>query len=79
MIIEMRFTQIGDIVEGKILEWKKKQQDEVTKGEALVEIDVGKVNEEFEAPATGILTEIRAAEGSTVYAGDIIAIITTPD
>jgi pyruvate/2-oxoglutarate dehydrogenase complex dihydrolipoamide acyltransferase (E2) component len=45
----------------------------VARGEPLVEVETDKVNSELESPYEGVLTEIVAAEGTTVPVGEVIA------
>ena len=59
--------------EGTILKWLVEKGGEVKKGEPLVEIETDKVNSELESPYEGLLTEIVAAEGTTVPVGEVIA------
>lgn len=68
--------KMGDaMTEGKILAWRKKEGDRVAKGEVIAEIETDKVNVEIEAETAGTLTQIVAAEGSTVPVGQVIAYI----
>jgi 2-oxoglutarate dehydrogenase E2 component (dihydrolipoamide succinyltransferase) len=64
--------QVGEsIVEAEIGEWFKKDGEQVTKDELLLEIETEKVNVELNADASGKLT-ILAAAGETVKIGAII-------
>jgi pyruvate dehydrogenase E2 component (dihydrolipoamide acetyltransferase) len=63
---------------GKLLAWRKKEGDRVTKGEPLLEIETDKAVVEVEAPADGILAGIKAAEGSDIPVGQTIAWIVAP-
>ncbi len=49
---------------GKVVAWLKNEGDQVEKGEALLEVETDKVNQEVEAPVTGILAGISARPGS---------------
>ena len=60
---------------GKVLRWMKSPGDTVTKGEPLVEIETDKVTVEIEAPASGTLYDVTAAEGEVVPVGHTIALI----
>ena len=60
---------------GKVVRWLKAEGDEVTKGEALLEIETDKVTVEIEAPADGVLAGVRAAEGDDVPVGETIAVL----
>ncbi len=64
--------------EGSIVRWLKRAGDAVTQGEPIVEITTDKTNMEIEAPATGILADLRAAEGDTVLVTQVIALILGP-
>jgi len=63
---------------GKLLAWRKKEGERVSKGEPLVEIETDKAVVEVEAPADGILAGIRAPEGAEVPVGRTIAWIVAP-
>ena len=63
---------------GKVLAWRKKEGDHVSKGEALLEIETDKAVVEVEAGADGVLAGIRAAEGAEVPVGQTIAWIVAP-
>jgi len=58
--------------EGTIIKWLKGDGDEVSRGEALVEIETDKANMTYEADADGML-EIVAQEGDTLAIGETIA------
>jgi len=60
---------------GKLLRWFKTEGEQVSKGEALMEIETDKVTVEIEAPADGTLAGIRAAEGDDVPVGQAIAFV----
>jgi pyruvate dehydrogenase E2 component (dihydrolipoamide acetyltransferase) len=63
---------------GKLLAWRKKEGDRVSKGEPLLEIETDKAVVEIEAPADGILASIKASEGSDIPVGQTIAWIVAP-
>jgi pyruvate dehydrogenase E2 component (dihydrolipoamide acetyltransferase) len=63
---------------GKLLAWRKKEGDRVSRGEPLLEIETDKAVVEVEAPADGILAGIKAAEGSDIPVGQTIAWIVAP-
>jgi pyruvate dehydrogenase E2 component (dihydrolipoamide acetyltransferase) len=63
---------------GKLIAWRKKEGDPVTKGEPLLEIETDKAVVEVEAPADGILAGITASEGSDIPVGQTIAWIVAP-
>ena len=61
------------IIEGTILEWKKKVGDTINKDETLLEISTDKVDSEIPSPATGTVVEIIAQVNDTIPVGDVIA------
>jgi pyruvate dehydrogenase E2 component (dihydrolipoamide acetyltransferase) len=63
---------------GKLLSWRKKEGDAVSKGEPLLEIETDKAVVEVEAPADGVLAGIRASEGAEIPVGQTIAWIVAP-
>jgi len=60
---------------GKVVHWLKRPGDAVHKGEPIVEIETDKVTVEIEAPASGVLRDVTAAEGDVVPVGRTIALI----
>ena len=63
---------------GKLLAWRKKEGDHVSKGEPLLDIETDKAVVEVESPADGILAGIKASEGSDIPVGQTIAWIVAP-
>ncbi|WP_102275421.1 2-oxoglutarate dehydrogenase complex dihydrolipoyllysine-residue succinyltransferase [Cytobacillus massiliigabonensis] len=63
------------ITEGTIAQWLKKPGDFVNKGDYVVELETDKVNVEIISDHSGILKEVRAAEGDTVNVGETIAVV----
>lgn len=75
---EMVMPKMGEsIMEGTVIEWKKKVGDTVELDETVLEIATDKVDSEVPAPIAGVLVEILAEEGDTVEVGTPIAIIDT--
>ncbi len=73
---EILMPQMGEsITEGTITKWLKKVGDSVQRDEPIFEISTDKVDAEIPSPAAGTLTEIRAAEGSTVSINTVVAVI----
>ena len=60
---------------GKILRWLKAEGDSVRKGEPVMEVETDKVTVDVEAPADGTLASVRAAEGSEVPVGEVVALV----
>jgi len=63
---------------GKLIAWRKKEGDSVSKGEPLLEIETDKAVVEVEAPADGILAGINASAGAEIPVGQTIAWIVAP-
>jgi pyruvate dehydrogenase E2 component (dihydrolipoamide acetyltransferase) len=63
---------------GKLIAWRKREGDRVTKGEPLLEIETDKAVMEIEAPADGILAGVSAHPGSDIPVGHTIAWIVAP-
>jgi pyruvate dehydrogenase E2 component (dihydrolipoamide acetyltransferase) len=73
---EVPMPQMGEsITEGTITKWLKKVGDTVQRDEPLFEISTDKVDAEIPSPVAGVLTEIKAEEGSTVQVNAIVAVI----
>ena len=76
MPTDVVMPQMGEsIFEGTITKWLKQPGDPVTRDEPLFEISTDKVDAEIPAPASGVLKEIRAAEGKTVQVNAVVAVI----
>src|SRR6185436_18322619 len=76
--IEVVMPQMGDsVTEGTILEWHKREGDEVAADETIVEISTDKVDAEVPAPQGGRIVKIHAQEGDTVAVGAVLAEIAT--
>ncbi|MGA8500398.1 MAG: dihydrolipoamide acetyltransferase family protein [Candidatus Sulfotelmatobacter sp.] len=63
---------------GKLIAWRKKEGERVSKGEPLLEVETDKAVLEVEAPADGILAGITAAAGADIPVGQTIAWIVAP-
>ena len=63
---------------GKLIAWRKKEGDRVTKGEPLLEIETDKAVMEVEAQADGILAGITGVVGTDIPVGRTIAWIVAP-
>lgn len=63
---------------GRLLSWRKKEGEKVTKGEPLFEIETDKVVLEIEAPGDGILAGVTAHEGAEIPVGQTIAWLVLP-
>ncbi len=63
------------VTEATIAKWTKKVGDPVKKDEVLVELETDKVSLEVAAPADGVLSDIKAAEGDTVFPNAVLGTI----
>jgi pyruvate dehydrogenase E2 component (dihydrolipoamide acetyltransferase) len=78
-VVEIRMPQLGETVtEGTIVAWHKQAGDEVAEDEVLFEVSTDKVDSEVPSPASGVLTEVRVPEGTTVDVGTVLAVIGVP-
>jgi 2-oxoglutarate dehydrogenase E2 component (dihydrolipoamide succinyltransferase) len=76
MPTDVLMPQMGEsIAEGTIVRWIKQIGDRVDRDEPLFEISTDKVDTEVQAPASGILLDIRAQQGDTVPVNSIVAVI----
>jgi 2-oxoglutarate dehydrogenase E2 component (dihydrolipoamide succinyltransferase) len=78
MLIEVKVPVLPEsITEATLVNWHKKAGDAVARDENLVDIETDKVVLELPAPDSGVLTEIKRADGSTVTAQEVIAVLDT--
>ena len=76
MPTDVIMPQMGEsIVEGTITKWLKKPGDKVQRDEPLFEISTDKVDAEIPSPASGVLQEIKVAEGATVQVNTVVGIL----
>lgn len=77
-IIEVKVPQLSEsVAEATLLTWHKKVGEAVTRDENLVDVETDKVVLELPAPAAGVITQIINGDGSTVVAGQVIAMLDT--
>ena len=78
MLVDIVMPKMGEsIMEGTILEWRKKIGDKVEKDEIFLEIGTDKVDSEHPSPAEGVMAEILAEPNDVVDVGVVIARIET--
>ena len=76
MSIEVKVPQLPESVQdATLVSWHKKAGDSVNRDENLVDIETDKVVLEVPAPVSGVLKEIRVKDGTTVGAGQVLAIL----
>jgi pyruvate/2-oxoglutarate dehydrogenase complex dihydrolipoamide acyltransferase (E2) component len=76
-VIVPRLGSSDESEEVRVLRWLKAPGVQVKRGEALLEVETDKVNVEIEAPADGLLKEVKAVEGELVKSNTVVAIIET--
>ncbi len=60
---------------GIVLRWLRAEGDQVSAGEALLEVETDKATVELESPIDGTLSGVRAGEGDQVPVGEVIAVV----
>jgi len=76
MTIEIKVPQLPEsVTDATLVGWHKKPGDAVLRDENLVDLETDKVVLEVPAPATGVLSEIKIADGTTVTSGEVLAIL----
>jgi 2-oxoglutarate dehydrogenase E2 component (dihydrolipoamide succinyltransferase) len=78
MQIEVKVPTLSESVsEATLVSWHKKEGEAVKRDENLIDIETDKVVMELPAPADGVIVKIIKADGGTVTAGEVIAMIDT--
>ena len=76
---EIKMPMLGLTMEfGTVTNWLKKEGDEVKKGEAVLQIETEKLENDVEAPEDGILLKIVAAVGEEVPVQGVVGYIGAP-
>ena len=79
MATNIVMPQLGEsVVEGTVGKWLKQVGDKIEQYESVLEVITDKVTTEIPSPASGTLLQILVAEGTTVKAGTVIAVIGAP-
>lgn len=80
MVVKFRFPKPSANVENATLTaWLKSEGDQVAEGEVVAEITTDKGVIEVEAPASGIIRQIVAEEGSMLPVGYVMGLIGDAD
>lgn len=80
MITRVVMPKLTDTMEeGVVVTWKKQEDEVVTAGDILAEIETDKAVMDLEAFGSGLLRKKLASEGETVRAGALIAVIADSD
>jgi len=76
MSVNVEVPFVGEAIEQmRVVRWLKAPGDAVRAEEPLVEVTTEKIDFVVEAPASGTLVEIRAAEGAHVVPNEVVAVI----
>lgn len=76
MKTEMVVPQLGtEITEAEVTQWLKSVGDPVARDEPVLTLTTTKMSMDIEAPAAGILSEIRVEEGDLAEVGAVLAVI----
>lgn len=68
-------AEIRTLMPGKVVRIVAQPGDEVSKGDPVLVVEAMKMQNDLKSPKAGIVKEIRATEGTTVGAGDVLAVI----
>lgn len=76
--IEVKVPQLSEsVAEATLLSWHKKVGEPIGRDENMIDIETDKVVLELPAPSAGVIVQLLKADGATVVAGEVIAIIDT--
>ncbi|HEY5809957.1 MAG TPA: 2-oxoglutarate dehydrogenase complex dihydrolipoyllysine-residue succinyltransferase [Povalibacter sp.] len=80
MSIEVKVPQLPEsVTDATLVAWHKKAGDTVGRDENLVDLETDKVVLEVPSPSAGVLKEIKVENGTTVTAGQVLAILETAE
>jgi 2-oxoglutarate decarboxylase len=75
--VPVTLPQMGEsVTEGTVVEWRKKEGEQVAEGETIADVTTDKVDVEIPSPAAGTLAKIVVAAGETAEVGAVIAELT---
>jgi 2-oxoglutarate dehydrogenase E2 component (dihydrolipoamide succinyltransferase) len=76
MSVEIRVPQLPEsVADATLVAWRKQPGESVSRDENLADLETDKVVLEVPSPVAGVVRELRAANGSTVKSGDLLALI----
>ena len=76
MPTEVKMPHLGESIDSAVLvAWHKQAGDGVKRGDEIADLETDKATLPLEAPRNGVLLATVAAEGDTVYIGDLLAVI----
>ncbi|MBK9154200.1 MAG: biotin/lipoyl-binding protein [Chloracidobacterium sp.] len=68
-------AEIRTAMPGKVVRIVVGPGSEVAKGDGVIVVEAMKMQNELKSPKAGVVKEVRVAEGATVTAGDVLAVI----
>ena len=76
MATEVRLPHLGESIDtAVVVAWHKQVGDTIKRGDELADLETDKATLPLEAPKNGVLLAIVAAEGETVFIGDLLSVI----
>ncbi|MGO9449606.1 MAG: 2-oxo acid dehydrogenase subunit E2 [Candidatus Binataceae bacterium] len=76
MPVVIQMPKLGHaMTEGTVLQWHKQPGDKVAQGEPVLTVETDKAQVEVEAPASGVIARLGAAQGDVVQVGGELAVI----
>jgi 2-oxoglutarate dehydrogenase E2 component (dihydrolipoamide succinyltransferase) len=76
MTIEIKVPQLPEsVTDATLVSWHKQPGEAVSRDENLVDLETDKVVLEVPAPSSGVIKELKVANGATVTSGQVLAII----
>ena len=76
MSIEIKVPALPEsVADATVVAWHKKAGDTVSRDENLVDLETDKVVLEVPAPTSGVIAALKIEVGTTVVAGDVLAIL----
>jgi len=76
MSIEIKVPALPEsVADATVVAWHKKPGDTVSRDENLVDLETDKVVLEVPAPTSGVIAAIKIEVGTTVVAGDVLAVL----
>lgn len=76
MSVEIKVPPLGEsVTEATVAKWHKQPGEKVNVDDLLVELETDKVTLEVNAPATGVLQDVKTPQGDTVRVGQVLGAI----
>ncbi len=75
---QVTLPKLGEsIVSATVVQWFKKEGDQINLDEPLLEVSTDKVNSEIPSPVSGVLQKILASPDQELQVGELLAVIQT--